>query len=270
MIQTSLPYTLTLPDGTGKVVGPDSQERDFVAHLTRITTDVAFDASDSQVAAGDGALIGAQYRGGRSVILDLLIAESDPLRRARAIEWLTRINGLLRDPQGLTLSWTEATGWKKEVSGLKPAAYITVNDAWPKEVQVSLKTATPFILSSEIHSREITGASGATSLFNGGNAPSFPRFFVYGPFTAFTITNTITGEELLYTGTVASGSYLEIDAAKRTVLLNGSQNAYGGIDFGASSFFHVEPLSADVPITFSTTGGSSATKVIARWHSAWE
>jgi hypothetical protein len=270
MLQTSLPYKLTLPSGSSRIVGPDSSEHDFLAHLTRITTDVAFDFSDTQVAAGDGALIGDMFRGGRSVVLDLLIAEHDQLERARKIEWLTRINGLLRGTEGLTLSWTEATGWEKEVTNLRPAAYITVSDAWPKEVQLSLKTGDPFIKSVEVHSREISTAGGSTELFNGGTAPASTKFWIYGPFDDFLITNSDTGEELIYTGTVDDGDYLEIDTARRTVLLNGGQNAYGGLDFSASTFFTIPPMSAGVPIVFGASGDGANTRLVTRWQSAWE
>jgi hypothetical protein len=270
VIQTSLPYKLTLPSGSSRIVGPDSSEPGFLAHLTRITTDVALDFSDTQIAAGDGALIGDMYRGGRSVVLDLLIAERDPVERARRIEWISRLNGLLRGPEGLTLSWKEATGWEKEVSNLRPAAYITVSDAWPKELQVTLKTGSPFILSSEIHSREIANAAGQTELFNGGTAPASPRFWVYGPFSNFEIANLLTGEQLLYSGFVPVGDYLEIDTARRTVLRNGTQNAYGGIDFSTSSFFSIPPLSAEVPLSFSAAGGASPTRLVTRWQSSWE
>lgn len=270
MLQTSLPYRLTLPSGASKIVGPDSSEPDFLAHLTRITTDVAFTSSDTQISAGDGVLIGDQYRGGRSVVLDLLISAHDPLERARAIEWLTRINGLLRSSEGLTLSWTEATGWEKEISNLRPAAYITVNDAWPKEVQLSLKTGSPFVLSSEVHSREITTSGDAASLFNGGTAPAAPKFWAYGPFDSILISNVETGEELIYTGTVEDGDYLEIDTARRTVLLNGTQNAYGGLDFSASSFFTIPAMSAETQIVFTATDGGENTRLVTRWQSAWE
>lgn len=270
MLQTSLPYKITLPDESSQVVGPDSSEPGFLAHLTRITSDVSWETSDSPIAAGDGALLGSMYRGARSVVLDLLITDHDQLARAEKIEWLQRINGVLRDTNGITLSWTEATGWEKEITGLRPSGYISVGDGWPKELQVVLKTANPFILSSEVHSRELADESGTLELFNGGNAPAYPKFFVYGPFDDFLITNYSTGEELLFTEQVDDGDYIEIDTRRRTVLLNGSANAYGAIDYSSSSFFSLAPLSAELPVIFATTGGAANTKLITRWQSAWE
>lgn len=270
MLQTSLPYKITLPDGSSKVVGPDSSEPDFLAHLTRITSDVSWDSSDSQIAAGDGALIGDMYRGTRTVVLDLLIAEHDALVRADKIEWIQRINGILRNTAGITLSWKEATGFDKEITNLRPTSYVAVGDSWPKELQVVLRTGNPFVLSSEVHSREIADESGTTSLFNAGNAPAYPRFFVYGPCDDFSITNSATSDALIFEDGVNDGDYIEIDARRRTVLLNGGQNAYGGIDFASTDFFSVPALSADVPIVFGTSGGGANTKLVVRWQSAWE
>lgn len=270
MLQTSLPYKITLPDGSSKVVGPDSSEPDFLAHLVRITSDVSWDSSDSQIAAGDGSLIGDMFRGTRTIVLDLLLAEHDQITRADKLEWLQRINGILRNTTGITLSWREATGFEKEVANLRPTSYVAIGDAWPKQVQVVLRTGNPFILSSEIHTREIADETGTLSLFNAGNAPAYPRFFVYGPCDDFSITNSNTSDALVFQTAVADGDYIEIDARRRTVLLNGGQNAYGGIDFSTTEFFSLPPLSADLPIVFATSGGGANTKLVARWQSAWE
>ena len=270
MLQTSLPYRITLPDGSSAVVGPDSAEPDFIAHLTRITSDVSWDASDTQIAAGDGMLMGDIYRGGRALVLDLLIAEHDELERARRLLWLQRINGVLRDTSGITLSWREADGWEKEISGLRPAAYVAVNDSWPKEIQVSLKSSSPFALSSEIHSRELNAGSGTINLFNGGNAPASPRFFVYGPCDDFVLTNSDNGDEIIFNAAVADGDYIEINSARRTVLLNGGQNAYGGIDFASTNFFTISPYASESPLVFSTSGSGANTRLLTRWQSAWE
>ena len=270
MLQTSLPYKITLPSGASKIVGPDSSEPDFLAHLVRITSDVSWDSSDSQIAAGDGALIGDMYRGTRSVVMDLLLAEHDALVRADKLEWIQRINGVLRDTTGITLSWKEATGFEKEIAGLRPSAYVAVGDSWPKQVQVVLRTGNPFILSSEVHSRELADESGTLNLFNAGNAPAYPRFFVYGPFDDFSITNSDTSDALIFQNEVDDGDYIEINAQKRTVLLNGGQNAYGGIDFATTDFFSIPPLQADLPIVFGSSGGGANTKLVVRWQSAWE
>jgi hypothetical protein len=270
VLQTAIPYTITLPDGSSKVVGPDSSEPGFLAHLIRITSDVAWESSDTSIAAGDGALIGSMYRGTRAVVLDLLINDHDPLSRADKIEWVQRINGVLRNTSGITLSWKEATGIEKEISNLRPTAYISVGDEWPKTLQVVLRTGNPFVLSSEVHSREIADESGTTDLFNAGNAPASPRFFVYGPCNDFLLTNSDTSQTLLFQNSVADGDYIEIDTAKRTVLRNGGQNAYGGLDFSSSEFFQIPPLAASSPLVFATTGGGANTKLVARWQSAWE
>lgn len=210
------------------------------------------------------------YRGTRSVVLDLLLAEHDALTRADKLEWIQRINGVLRNTSGITLSWKEATGFEKEITGLRPTSYVAVGDAWPKQVQIVLRTGNPFILSSEVHSRELEAQSGTLNLFNAGNAPAFPRFFVYGDLDDFSITNSTTSDALIYENGVDDGDYLEIDSRKRTVLLNGGQNAYGGIDFASTDFFSIPALTSELPIVFATSGGGANTKLVVRWQSAWE
>lgn len=269
MLQTSLPYTLSLPHGSTRVVGPDSSEPDFIAHLTRITSDVTWSTSDSSVVAGDGALLGDMYRGMRSVVLDLLLAEHDPVERALKIEWLQRINGLLRNTEGLTLSWTEATGWRKEITGLRPASYIAVSDSWPKELQISLKTSNPFILSSDVHSIELEPGD-TSNAFNAGNAPTYPKFFVYGPCSTFLIRNEDTNEIITSGASIPDGNWVEIDTRKRTVKNNSSVNAYGNINYLSTTFFSLAPLDGEIPLTFTATGTGGNTKLIVRWQSAWE
>ena len=270
VLQTAIPYTIILPDGASRVVGPDSSEHNFLAHLVRITSDVAWDSSDSQIAAGDGSLIGSMYRGTRTVVLDLLIAEHDAMVRADKIEWIQRINGLLRNTTGVTLTWKEATGFDKVIQNLRPTSYISVGDDWPKTLQIVLRTGDPFIRSVEVHSREINDESGTTDLFNAGNAPAAPVFYVYGPCDDFSITNSETGQVLVFQNQIDDGDYIQIDTRKRTVLLNGGQNAYGGLDFNSSEFFKIPPLAPSVPLVFGTSGGGANTKLTARWQSAWE
>lgn len=273
MLQLANSYKLLLPNGDFRIVGPDSNEQKFVAHITNITSDVRWETTESQITQADGSYIGPAYRGTRTVVIDMGIYSHDPLERADRIEWLQSINGFLQEGSGLTLQWKEATGWDKQIEDLRPSNYITpVSDGAIKNVQLALRTGNPFIQSQDIHYREVDDQDGSMYLYNGGNAPAFPKFYIYGPFTNFTLENEATNQELIFAGNVANGSYIEIDTAptKRTVLLNGAINAYGNLDFTSSSFFHIPPMTGELEVSIDTTGGGANTKTEARWRSAWE
>lgn len=273
MLQLANSYKLLLPNGDYRIVGPDSNEDNFVAHITNITSDVRWETTESQITQADGSYIGPSYRGTRTVVIDMAIYSHDPLYRADCIEWLQSINGFLQEGSGLTLQWQEATGWDKQIEDLRPSNYITpVSDGAIKNLQLALRTGNPFIHSQDIHYREVDDQDGSMYLYNGGNAPAFPKFYIYGPFSAFTLENEVTNEELTYTGSVADGSFIEVDTTptKRTVLLNGTTNAYGNLDFSSSSFFSVPPMTGSLEVSINTTGGGANTKTEARWRSAWE
>lgn len=68
------------------------------------------------------------------------------------------------------------------------------------------------------------GASGVFSLSNTGTADSWPVWTLTGPLTNPTIINNNTGQQIAYSGSIASGSTLVITTSPmgRSVLLNGN------------------------------------------------
>ena len=62
---------------------------------------------------------------------------------------------------------------------------------------------------------------GALDLPNAGTASYFPRLRIDGAVTNPVVTLAETGAQIRYAGTVAAGQWLDIDCARRRVLLNG-------------------------------------------------
>jgi len=65
------------------------------------------------------------------------------------------------------------------------------------------------------------GEPGTVTLDNSGTADTAPIFTVTGYAPGFTITNTATGERLIYSETIASGQSITLNAADGSVLLDG-------------------------------------------------
>lgn len=271
MHQTSIDYKIILPDGSWFVVGPNKDAAGFVALLDKIDTAVELAATDTPDGQADGALLGDGYLGVRTVNLELLIDTHDPQLRADRIESIQRINSVLRGDDYLTLQWTEATGFVKQIEGLRARQPAVPMGEFPKQMQLLLSTGQPNIVSEEVHYREIEGASGATTVINAGNTTAAPVVTVHGPCDAsgFVIVDAETSAEIRYEAAIADGHYVQIDTAARTVLLDGTTNVYGNLDVFGTEFFGIPAKAANRAITFGASGSGANTKLELRWQSAW-
>lgn len=106
--------------------------------------------------------------------------------------------------------------------------------------------------------------NGAAVITNNGTADTYPVYRVTGPTSSFTIANTTTDEQLVYSGTaIAGGHYAEIDTSRDTIYLDGS---------GADLLSEVDIINSLWPrlaigantITFSGSG-----TLVTEWQPAW-
>ncbi len=93
---------------------------------------------------------------------------------------------------------------------------------------------TPFGKAREYASDYVAlAASGNQSVVNAGTYKAKPVFVLIfsaaAGVTAVSVRNATTGEAITYTGAVAAGDILEIDAERVRVLFNGSAGDYGGV-----------------------------------------
>lgn len=114
------------------------------------------------------------------------------------------------------------------------------------------------------------------TLTNGGTAEYWPVFQIFGPGSAFTLTNTTTGLSIIYDDSLPGGvsipalgpggvgtGYVEIDCFRSTAIINGDEdNAIGSIDIPATDFFSLVPGGN----VLTLSGGLSGD---ALWADAW-
>jgi hypothetical protein len=117
-------------------------------------------------------------------------------------------------------------------------------------VTFQLESPFPYAIDQTQDSTSLTGGGGPVLIPNAGDAPFFPVIQVDGPTAAFTITNTDTGEAIVYAGTsVASGHYAEIDFFLGTIFLDGSStDLQASLDPTNTDFFTIAPGGSMVEI----------------------
>lgn len=113
---------------------------------------------------------------------------------------------------------------------------------------------------------------GSLAISNLGNAPSFPVLRVYGPFSAFTITNTITAQAVAMGNanpmSITTGHYVEIVNKWETCVLDGNvRHIEGYLDVTSTNFWSLSPGSNTITASFVGSGGT--TKVTVLSNSAW-
>ena len=110
----------------------------------------------------------------------------------------------------------------------------------------------------------LTDGGGAVLVPNAGSAPFYPVVQVAGPTSAFTLSNTDTGQEVAYSGTaIGSGHYAEINFFDGTIYLDGSStDLVDGIDPTLTDYFTIAP---DGGSNVSITGAAATVKSNAAW-----
>jgi hypothetical protein len=93
-----------------------------------------------------------------------------------------------------------------------------------------------------------TAPTGEISLLtNAGNAPTFPSFRVYAPFTtSFTLSNDTTDSDLSYTGALTSSDYVDLDFYNHTAIKNGTTNV---LDKISGVWWTLDPGDNSVKVT---------------------
>lgn len=107
-------------------------------------------------------------------------------------------------------------------------------------------------------------SGGQAAVVNSGNVPTPPVLRVYGQCTAPRVRLLSTGQEIVLTGTIAAGDYMEIDVAQRTVKLNGATLRNNLLDFASTSWWEIPPGSQTVQLLAGTFDASARCDVISR------
>lgn len=126
----------------------------------------------------------------------------------------------------------------KEVASDITSEFITASD-----MSFVLETESPFFKSSQIYevNIEITkgggcsipmaipldmtqGSSGFKNIQTAGNIFCYPTIFFYGTLTNPVLTNLTNNQQISYTGTISSGSWVKVETFDRTVIDNSGSN----------------------------------------------
>lgn len=108
------------------------------------------------------------------------------------------------------------------------------------------------------------GSYGVATLTNSGNALAPAQIRINGPVTNPTVRNVTTDQSLAFTATIASGDYLDVDTAARTVLLNGTADRYSYLT--TPQWWGLQPGTNEIRYFADITSASTTT---VTFRSAW-
>jgi hypothetical protein len=119
---------------------------------------------------------------------------------------------------------------------------------------------------------DTTIASGASaSITNAGNVATRKVVAqVFGPYTAFRLTNATTNEYLAFSGvSITAGHYIEIVMGDETAYKDGTgANQLGFLDVANSDFFGLN-VGGNTIVFDHVTGGGGTTHVLFKHNSGW-
>lgn len=208
----------------------------------------------------DGEIDTTTLTGGRLVDLEVIVDSrlagtslwamhqrlkvfADVSRRSRLIcvvepdgpELQLTVRGANWTDQGLTLrpDGTIKAQWRCPSGLLEAAESVTVS-GFPGELQAQGGMVFPLVFPLVFSSS--TPSTNGVLATNAGNRKVWPTITLYGPMTDPVVLNSTTGEALYFVGlTIASGDYIRIDGAAKTVVNSAGQDYYDTIDFTLGS-----------------------------------
>lgn len=213
------------------------------------------------VSQGDGTVRHRRYLTGVEMLLAILLFEDEEqiacgtLRREMHDRLMGVQRSLLRagDNQGRVL-WTPDGADVRMLDDVQLREYALTSLEPRRAPTVTFLVDSPYPYAIDFTQTEPV-IDGAGSLTNNGNADFWPVIKVYGPASAFTLTNLSALDalgnplQIVYDASLpggvpigGGGEYAEIDTFRNTIYLNGDQaNLKGGLDVLASDFWPVKP-----------------------------
>lgn len=109
---------------------------------------------------------------------------------------------------------------------------------------------------------------GSITLANAGTASYLPRVRIDGPITNPVVTLNETGDTIRFNGSIDAGQWLDIDCARRRVLLNGGASRRYAV--ATSGSWLAVPVGGGSASLGADSVGSSTLMSIWSYESAWE
>ena len=289
MPEIGIPYVITGPDGTRAVLNDDA-DPDFVGYLdsekgiTGLLDGAETRENGEDRVEGDGGVHGPFYEGRRAGTLQGFIWPEPDMTTVNARE-----SKLKRATRALTadgvLSWTPSGGVARRIL-FRRRERPAIAGRRPKEFQVSLVAADPWVLSTAESNQVITpGAaageigfsspfsspfgggwqvSGAGIVTQAGDRPGPWRAVITGPISSPRLRNNTTGLELRFAIVLASGETLTVDAGAKTVVFGSSTPKYSALDFALSDWWLLAPGANDIRLLSSAYSGGAQVQMYWR------
>ena len=178
-----------------------------------------------------------------------------------------------------TLKWTRDTAGQTlqvdcQLASLSPL--VLADSGYWLQYKVDLVCGDPRVYDQSLTTGTgttitVPATGGTCSYTNSGSIATPPKIRIYGGITnpwvrKGTVASSV-GAGLVFSGTVASGDYLEIDVQARTVKTNGTTNSLSLLTAASSDWFELPTGTSTVCMTGSAVTGSPRVDLIYR--SAW-
>lgn len=228
-------------------------------------------STKSNVPQSNGSILHTRFLSGAEMDLSIqLWEENDKIACDTVLQnMLDDLSGALLsllnagDNEG-RLAWEVAGGNERMLDDIRLLVY---PDAEVLDSGLTVVTCTidsKYAYAEDLTQQLTTITSGGSQvLTNTGTSETFPVYKVKGTFSSFTLTNTTTGESLVYSGTtITSPDYVEFDSFNNTAFLNGnSTDELPSLDITSSLF----PVLGTGANTVTITGAD----VDVLWNPSW-
>lgn len=281
---TDVPIYLITDQGVLSINDPGSADGFFVAIDESSQGGTRVRSSKDDIPQADGSILHRRFLTGYEVTLTLTYmasnkatatCQTEPSSRAMNDTLMLHLMELVHDNGRLLFYPTGAADARLlDQIQLLNGPVISIEPG-VTSVTFTVDSPFPYLLNyTQIDTEIVSG--GPETLVNGGTAPMYPVFQVYGPTDYFEIWNNDTDLAIVYDSalpgaqSIASGDYAEIDTFRNTIYLNGDQdNLKPGIDITASDFFPLEVGSNEIEVTGDGTFSGPPLEVHVLWQDAW-
>lgn len=259
LVLTSLDLGYPSPREASTVLSGQDGENDVTTYTggRAITAEVGFVTPSDTIGSLQDTVRGLMHPGRRY----WLYVQQDGWSGQRMI----RVRGAsLAMPTG-PLPWVGQLGWKAPGATFQDvtASSVTLSPQAQSSGGMTLPMSFPMSFQPGL-------VPGASILTVNGTAPAPPVVDMYGPCSDPLFRVVTTGQQVSLPGlSIAAGSFVRVDVAARTVLLNNdpAQSQLNRVDYSSSSWPLLPTGSPEVVFSPSSTGAGC--QAVLSWRSQW-
>lgn len=274
----------------------DATDPDHVGFLDAENGATGLDGADmrevaDEIVEGDGGIHGDDFWLGRrphtfTGIIDAnsgIAVVGERITRLRQI-----VNGARKKGSEALIQWQTTNGVPVFLSS-RAQQPLRIAGRLPKQFTIAFVSASPLILSADLHSSSVAAAAGSVGGFtspltspltsgalpsgqvivnNAGTEDTPPIYVITGPITNPVILNATTNEAMYLTYTLGAGEFLQIDTGELpSVMLNGTAARDSAFDFLRSYWPKLIPGNNDIRLF--ATAFSAPASLRVDWRDAW-